>query len=62
MDDEAAKEIKALRSGVMRQYKKLLSTMGDWLESDDDSYEGSEIYDSLVELYEQLEASFQSTE
>jgi hypothetical protein len=61
MDDED-KEIKALRSGVMRQYKKLLSTMEDWLESDDDTYEGQEVYDGLVELYEQLEASLQGLE
>ncbi len=61
MEDTEAKELKALRSGVTRQYKKLLSTMEDWLETDA-SDEGQEIYESLIELYEQLEANLESLE
>lgn len=61
MEDTEDKELKALRSGVMRQYKKLLSTMEDWLESDDND-EGQEIYEELMELYEQLEANLQGLE
>jgi hypothetical protein len=61
MEDTEAKELKALRSGVTRQYKKLLSVMEDWLETDDND-EGQEIYESLMELYEQLEANLESLE
>jgi uncharacterized protein YecA (UPF0149 family) len=61
MEDTEAKELKTLRSGVTRQYKKLLSVMEDWLETDE-SDEGQEIYESLIELYEQLEANLESLE
>jgi hypothetical protein len=61
MEDTEAKELKTLRSGVTRQYKKLLSVMEDWLETDA-SDEGQEIYESLIELYEQLEANLESLE
>ncbi len=61
MEDTEAKELKTLRSGVTRQYKKLLSVMEDWLETDG-SDEGQEIYESLMELYEQLEANLESLE
>jgi hypothetical protein len=61
MEDTEDKELKALRSGVTRQFKKLLSTMEDWLESDEND-EGQEVYEGLIELYDQLEASLQSLE
>jgi hypothetical protein len=61
MDDTEAKELKALRGSVTRQFKKLLSTMEDWLETDDND-EGQEIYEGLMELYDQLEANLQSLE
>jgi hypothetical protein len=61
MDDTEAKELKALRGGVTRQFKKLLATMEDWLETDDND-EGQEIYEGLMELYDQLEANLQSLE
>jgi hypothetical protein len=61
MEDTEDKELKALRSGVTRQFKKLLSTMEDWLESDEND-EGQEVYEGLIELYDQLEASLQGLE
>jgi hypothetical protein len=61
MEDTEDKELKALRSGVTRQFKKLLSTMEDWLESDGND-EGQEVYEGLIELYDQLEASLQGLE
>lgn len=57
--DSVDKETKALRSGVSRQFKKLISSFEDWLESEDNG-EAEEIYEELLELYERLTESLDS--
>jgi hypothetical protein len=57
--DTLDKETKALRSGVSRQFKKLISTFEDWLESEDNG-DGEEIYEELLGLYERLTESLEN--
>ena len=62
MDDEqdsVDKETKALRTGVSRQFKKLISSFEDWLESEDNG-DGEEIYEELLGLYERLTEALES--